>query len=162
MNINNFNSNPIDIVEDLIHSKKWTFSRADDYELVAEIASQWCQYRLYFTWSEEIKAISFTVTFDLKFPHSKIKDAHELLALINEKLWIGHFDITSKNGIPAYRHTVLSLPENEMLHHQLEDLVDIAIFECEKYYPAFKLVLFEDTKPSKALSFCTFDTIGQA
>ena len=129
MNINNFNSNPIDIVEDLIHSKKWTFSRADDYELVAEIASQWCQYRLYFTWSEEIKAISFTVTFDLKFPHSKIKDAHELLALINEKLWIGHFDITSKNGIPAYRHTVLSLVENEMLLNQIEDLVDIAIFE---------------------------------
>ena len=138
MNINNFNSNPIDVVEDLIHSKKWTFSRADDYELVAEIASQWCQYRLYFTWSEEIKAISFTVTFDLKFPHSKIKDAHELLALINEKLWIGHFDITSKNGIPAYRHTVLSLVENEMLLNQIEDLVDIAIFECERYYPAFQ------------------------
>ena len=69
------------------------------------------------------------MTFDLKFPHSKIKDAHELLALINEKLWIGHFDITSKNGIPAYRHTVLSLVENEMLLNQIEDLVDIAIFE---------------------------------
>lgn len=162
MNINNFNSNPIDVVEDLIHSKKWTFSRADDYELVAEIASQWCQYRLYFTWSEEIKAISFTVTFDLKFPHSKIKDAHELLALINEKLWIGHFDITSKNGIPAYRHTVLSLVENEMLLNQIEDLVDIAIFECERYYPAFQLVLFEDTEPNNALNVSTFNTIGRA
>jgi hypothetical protein len=162
MNINNFNSNPIDVVEDLIHSKKWTFSRADDYELVAEIASQWCQYRLYFTWSEEIKAISFTVTFDLKFPHSKIKDAHELLALINEKLWIGHFDITSKNGIPAYRHTVLSLVENEMLLNQIEDLVDIAIFECERYYPAFQLVLFEDTEPNNALNVSTFNTIGKA
>ena len=35
-------------------------------ELVAEISSQWCQYRLYFTWSEQIKAISYTITFDLK------------------------------------------------------------------------------------------------
>lgn len=155
-------SNPIDVVEDVIHSKKWTFSRADEYELVAEIASNWCQYRLYFTWSEQIKAISFTITFDLKFPQNKSKDAHELLALINEKLWIGHFDITSTNGIPAYRHTVLSLPENEILHKQLEDLVDIAVFECEKYYPAFQLVLFEDSDPSRALSLSTFDTIGQA
>ena len=162
MNINNFNSNPIDVVEDLIHSKKWTFSRADDYELVAEIASQWCQYRLYFTWSEEIKAISFTVTFDLKFPHSKIKDAHELLALINEKLWIGHFDITSKNGIPAYRHTVLSLVENDMLLNQIEDLVDIAIYECEKYYPCFQQVLFDDLEPSKSLVFANFEVIGTA
>ena len=69
---------------------------------------------------------------------------------------------TIKNGIPAYRHTVLSLPENEMLHHQLEDLVDIAIYECEKYYPAFQLVLFEDTSPIKALSVSTFDIIGRA
>jgi hypothetical protein len=162
MDIENFTLNPIDVVEDVIHSKKWTFSRADDHELVAEITSAWCQYRLYFTWSEQIKAISFTITFDLKFPQNKSSEAQELLALINEKLWIGHFDITSKNGIPAYRHTVLSIPENEMLHHQLEDLVDIGIYECEKYYPAFQLVLFEDTNPIKALDISTFETIGQA
>ena len=162
MDLNNFSINPIDIVEDVIHSKKWTFSRADEYELVAEISSQWCQYRLYFTWSEQIRAISFTITFDLKFPENKSREAHELLALINEKMWIGHFDITSKNGIPAYRHTVLPLPENEMLHHQLEDLVDIAIYECEKYYPAFQLVLFDNTKPIKAIQVGTFETIGQA
>ena len=158
----NFTLNPIDVVEEVIYSKKWTFSRADDYELVAEIASKWCQYRLYFTWSEQIRAISLTVTFDLKFPQAKMKDAQELLALINEKLWIGHFDITSKNGIPAYRHTVLSFPEDEVLHHQLENLVDIAIYECEKFYPAFQLVLFEDSEPSKALAISTFDTIGVA
>ena len=162
MDSENFVLNPIDIVEDVIHGKKWSFSRSDDYELVAEIASQWCQYRLYFTWSEQIRAISFTVTFDIKFPQSKYRSAHELLALINEKLWIGHFDITKKNGIPAYRHTVLSLSENEMLQHQLEDLVDIAIYECEKYYPAFQLVLFDDSSPSSALSVSTFDTIGSA
>ena len=162
MNSENISLNPIDVVEDVIYAKKWTFSRSDDHELVAEISSQWCQYRLYFTWSEQIKAISYTITFDLKFPENKIGKAHELLALINEKLWIGHFDITSKNGIPAYRHAVLSLPENDMLHHQLEDLVDIAIYECEKYYPAFQLVLFEDSNPSKALSLSTFDTIGRA
>ena len=162
MDPENFVLNPIDIVENVIHGKKWSFSRSDDCELVAEITSQLCQYRLYFTWSEQIRAISFTVTFDIKFPQSKYRSAHELLALINEKLWIGHFDITKKNGIPAYRHTVLSLPENEMLQHQLEDLVDIAIYECEKYYPAFQLVLFEDSLPSNALSVSTFDTIGSA
>ena len=160
--MDNFTLNPIDVVEEVIYSKKWSFSRADDYELVAEIASKWCQYRFYFTWSEQIRAISLTVTFDLKFPHAKIKDAQELLALINEKLWIGHFDITSKNGIPAYRHTVLSYPEDEVLHHQLENLVDIAIYECEKFYPAFQLVLFEDSDPGRALAISTFDTIGLA
>ena len=154
--------NPIDIIEDVIHQKKWNFSRAADHELVAEIESQWCQYRLYFTWSENISAMSFTITFDLCFPQSKFNKAYELLGLINEKLWIGHFDITNKNGIPAYRHTVFFSSNNDLLHKKLEDLLDIGIYECEKYYPAFQLVLFEDTEPSKALSVSTFDTIGRA
>ena len=155
-------TNPIDFVEDIIYSKKWSFSRAADDELVADISSQWCQYRLYFAWSEQIRAINFTVTFDLKFPYPTFVAIHELLALINEKLWIGHFDITSKNGIPAFRHTLLVPQKNEILYSQLEELVDIAIYECEKYYPAFQLVLFENSKPEEALKLCQFETIGKA
>ena len=162
MDIGNFTENPIDIVEDIIYSKKWNFSRAADHELVAELTSKLCQYRLYFSWSEQIKAINFTITFDLRFPTYKSKQVYELLARINEKLWIGHFDITSKNGIPAFRHTVCSPYGSEILYNQLEDLVDIAVYECEKYYPAFQLILFEDSEPKEALELCTFDTIGSA
>ena len=114
--------------------------------------------------SEELTKATggINLPFDLKFPSSKSLEAQELLALINEKLWIGHFDITSKNGIPAYRHTVLSFEENDVLHRQLEDLVDIAIYECEKYYPSFQQVLFDDLQPSKSLVFANFEVIGTA
>ena len=157
MNIDNFSQNPIDIVEEVIYSKRWSFSRSADHELVAEISTRWCQYRLYFSWSEQIKAINFTVTFDIRFPEVKYKSAYELLALINEKLWLGHFDITSKNGIPAYRQTVLEFHDNQMLHSQLEDLMDIAIYECEKYYPSFQQVLFEEIPARQSLVFANFE-----
>ena len=163
MDLDSLNStNPIDFIEDIIYSKKWPFSRATEDELVADISSKWCQYRLYFAWSEQISAINFTVTFDLKFPFSTSKTVHELLALINEKLWIGHFDITSKNGIPAFRHTLLVPQSNEILYSQLEELVDIAIYECEKYYPAFHLILFEENQPQDALKLCLFESAGRA
>ena len=162
MEIDNTTLNPIDIVEDVIYEKKWSFSRADDYELVADISSKCCQYRLYFTWSENVRAISFTITFDLKFPESKLFKAYELIGLINENLWIGHFDITSKNGIPAFRHTLLASNDNDFLHKKLENLVDIAIFECEKYYPSFQQVLFDKIEPSKSLLFANFEVIGTA
>jgi len=162
MGAENLPINPIDVVEDVIHQKKWNFSRAADHELVAEIGSQWCQYRLYFNWAENINAMSFTVTFDLRFPQTKYNKAYELLGLINEKLWIGHFDITNINGIPAYRHTVLSLLEDDFLHKKLEDLVDIGIYECEKYYPAFEQVLFDDILPQEAIKFSNFEIIGRA
>ena len=162
MEIDNTTLNPIDIIEDVIYEKKWSFSRADDCELVADISSKWCQYRLYFTWSENVRAISFTITFDLKFPESKLFKAYELIGLINENLWIGHFDITSKNGIPAFRHTLLSSNDNDFLHKKLENLVNIAIFECEKYYPSFQQVLFDEIEPSKSLLFANFEVIGTA
>jgi len=162
MDIESFPINPIDVVEDVIYQKKWNFSRAADHELVAELASKWCQYRLYFSWSEYIRAMSFTVTFDLRFPQTKFNKVYELLGLLNEKLWIGHFDITNKNGIPAYRHTVLSTSEDDLLHKKLEDLVDIGIYECEKYYPAFQQVLFDGISPQEALKFSNFEIIGQA
>ena len=162
MDIENIVLNPIDIVEEVIYEKNWSFSRADEYELVADIASKCCQYRLYFTWSENIRAISFTITFDLKFPQSKIMKAYELIGLINEKLWLGHFDITSKNGIPAYRHTILSNADSDFLHEKLENLVDIAIYECEKYYPSFQQVLFDELEPSKSLLFANFEVLGSA
>ena len=162
MDLENLILNPIDIVEEVIYEKKWSFSRADEYELVADISSKWCQYRLYFTWSENISAISFTITFDLKFPQNKIGKAYELIGLINEKLWLGHFDITSKNGIPAFRHTILSNADSDFLHEKLENLVDIAIYECEKYYPSFQQVLFDELEPSKSLLFANFEVLGSA
>ena len=162
MDIENLPLNPIDIVEEVIYEKKWSFSRADEYELVADISSKWCQYRLYFTWSENIRAISCTITFDLKFPQNKIIKAYELIGLINEKLWLGHFDITSKNGIPAFRHTILSNADSDFLHKKLENLVDIAIYECEKYYPSFQQVLFDEIEPSESLLFTNLEVLGSA
>ena len=154
--------NPIDIVEDVIHQKKWSFSRAAEHELVAEISSQWCAYRLYFTWSENINALSLSITFDIRFPETKLNKAYELLGLINENMWIGHFDITSKNGIPAFRHTIFSNTENDVLHQKFEDLVDIGIFECEKFYPSFHQVLFEEISPKQAIEFSKFEIVGRA
>ena len=162
MSNNNLLVNPIDIIEDVIYQKKWSFSRAADHELVAEISSQWCLYRLYFTWSEKINALSLSITFDIRFPQTQFKKAYELLGLINENLWIGHFDITSRNGIPAFRHTILSGSENEILHKKFEDLVDIGIYECEKFYPCFQQILFEEITAKEAIKFSNFEVIGRA
>ena len=46
MDIENIPLNPIDIVEDVIYQKKWSFNRSDDCELGADISSKWCQYRI--------------------------------------------------------------------------------------------------------------------
>ena len=36
------------------------------------------------------------------------------------------------------------------------------IYECEKFYPSFQQVLFEDTSPKEAIQFSKFEIIGRA
>ena len=95
-------NNPLDTLEKIISLKHWSYSRENEDELIIDIDSKISAYRLYIAWSKDTNVMGITITFDVKVPFSKINKIYELLALINENLFIGHFDITSKSGIPAY------------------------------------------------------------
>jgi len=154
--------NPLDALEEIIFMKQWPCSRANDYELISEIKGNHCLYRLYIVWSESINAISLTITFDLTVPPSSKSSIFELLSLINENLWMGHFDVTSKSGIPAYRNTFLIKDKNIENIRIMEDIVDIGINDCEKFYPSFQMVLWENSKPDIAAATCLMETKGRA
>ena len=99
--------NPIDLVEEIVIANDWAHDRASDEELVVEISGRWCDYRLYFVWQEEISAMHFSCGFDMKVPKGRRAAVYELLALANEKLWLGHFDLSADDNSPAFRHAVL-------------------------------------------------------
>ncbi|MBI29196.1 MAG: hypothetical protein CFH21_01110 [Alphaproteobacteria bacterium MarineAlpha5_Bin11] len=159
---NQKSENPLDILEEMISLKRWPCSRSNNDELVSEIQSKLCAYRLYFAWSKEINAVSLTISLDLKIPES-MKDAiFKLLCLINENLWLGHFDVTSKNGILAYRNTYIIGNEKSHNINILEDIIDIGITECEKFYPSFQMVLWENYEAERAIETCLLETKGSA
>jgi hypothetical protein len=45
---------------------------------------------------------------------------------------------------------------------QIEDLLEIAITECEKFYPAFQYVIWGNKSPNEALEASILEPIGQA
>ena len=49
----NLFSNPLDLVEQVIIDRDWAYDRPADEELVAEVSSAWCNYRIWFTWQAE-------------------------------------------------------------------------------------------------------------
>ena len=42
----------------------------------------------------------------------------------------------------------------------MEDIVDIGLNDCEKFYPSFQMVLWEDCKPNIAAGTCLMETKG--
>jgi hypothetical protein len=155
-------SNPLDILEQIIAANEWAFERRSDGEMAAEAPGKWCDYGLYFSWSHEISAMSFTCAFDLKVPADRREKLYELLALANDRLWIGHFGIEAEDGVPVFRHSVLLRGSPSASAESLEDMVDIAITECERFFPAFQFVLWGGKAPAEALAASMLDCVGEA
>jgi hypothetical protein len=155
-------SNPLDILEQIIAANEWAFERRSDGEMAAEAPGKWCDYGLHFSWSHEISAMAFTCAFDLKVPAEARDKLYELLALANDRLWIGHFGIEVEDGVPVFRHSVLLRGSPSASAESLEDMVDIAITECERFFPAFQFVLWGGKAPAEALAASMLDCVGEA
>jgi len=154
-------TNPIDLLEELVSANEWRFDRTNDGEMVVEIGGNWCDYRMYFSWQEDLAAVYFSCLFDVRIPAQKRPQAIDLVAMINEKLWLGHFDLCSEDLVPLFRHTMLMRGGNASIE-PLEDLVDIALNECERYFPAFQFVLWGGKSPREALDAAMLDPVGEA
>ncbi|HEX5319666.1 MAG TPA: YbjN domain-containing protein, partial [Stellaceae bacterium] len=87
---------------------------------------------------------------------------YELLSLANEKLWLGHFDLSAGDNLPAFRHAVLLRGVAAPTPEQIEDLVEIAVAECERFYPAFQLVIWGGKPAEEAMATAMIDPIGEA
>ena len=155
-------TNPLDILEQIVASNEWAFERRSDGEMAAEAPGKWCDYGLHFSWSHEISAMAFTCAFDMKVPAEARDKLYELLALANDRLWIGHFGIEAEDGVPVFRHSVLLRGAQGASAESLEDMVDIAITECERFFPAFQFVLWGGKAPAEALAASMLDCVGEA
>ena len=155
---------PIDMLEHYFGSCGWASERHGDEEIVATIEGSWAQYELRALWREEEGMLQFVAMPDLRVPENKRAPIYEMLGLINEQLWMGHFEMWSADGTLLFRHATLLDKEAEggLSLDQAETLVDSAIDECDRYYPAFQFVLWAGKKPAEALAAALIDTVGEA
>lgn len=155
-------SNPLDLVEQVIAANEWAFDRRSESDLAAEAQGKWCDYGLYFCWSGEISVLHFSVAFDLKAPTKRRSTIYELLAKANERLWIGHFGVDEETNMPIYRHAMLLRGAPAAATESIEDLIDIAITECERFFPAFQFVLWGGKSADEALEAAMLECAGEA
>jgi len=158
----NFLSNPLDLVEQVIINRDWAYDRSSDEEVVAEVTGHWCNYRVWFAWQQEQGALVFSCALESKVPQSAQNRIYPLLVMVNDKLWLGHFDLVSDDNTVAFRHTMLMRGGCVVAIEQLEDLVDIAISECDRFFPAFQALVWAGKNAKEALEAAIFETVGEA
>ncbi|HXR86066.1 MAG TPA: YbjN domain-containing protein [Stellaceae bacterium] len=155
-------ANPIDLVEEIVQANEWPHDRSSDEEMVVEISGRWCDYRLLFVWQREMSALHYSCGFEMKVPRGRRGPVYELLAAVNERLWLGHFDLAEGDDSPSFRQGVLLRGVFGASVEQIEDLVDISISECERFFPAFQLVVWAGKSAKEAIAAAMIDPVGEA
>lgn len=155
-------ANPLDLMEQIASGHGWAFDRSTDEDMSLEVIGHWCDYRMYMSWHDEVRALLFACAFDMKVPTRKRDEVASLLTMINEKMLVGHFDLWSDDGQPVFRHAILLRGIPGASVEQLEDLLDIALTESERFYPAFQFLIWGGKSPADALAAAILETAGEA
>ncbi len=156
-------SAPIDMLESYYAAHGWDHERHDD-EIVSTVKGSWTEYELRALWREDDSVLQFLAFPDIKVADERRAAIYETIGLVNEQLWVGHFELWSSSGILLYRHAALIDGEEEgtMSLSAAELIVESAIDECERFYPVFQFVLWGGKSPKDALAAAMVETQGEA
>jgi hypothetical protein len=154
-------TNPVDMVEHIATIHDWSFERSTPDELTLSVSGSSCDYHISLTWRDDLEALHLACAFDFKVTKARLVEVYRLLALINEQLWLGHFDMWKEDGMLLYRHGLL-LAGAESHASQCEALLRAALEACERYYQSFQFVLWAGKSAEEALTATMLETQGQA
>lgn len=155
-------SSPLDIAESVMLDRDWVFDRLDEGQIIAEYTGTWCNYKIWLQWMEEVDGMTISCGLESKIAKKFLPRIYELMALANEKMWLGNFEYNTEMGVVVFRHALL-LPDGVGANaEQLQDILDIAVQECERFYPAFQSVIWGGKAPQEAMEIALFETIAEA
>lgn len=154
--------NPIDCLEDLLSAQAWTFQRVDEDALLTEIAARWQRYPVQFLWRQDCDMLVFACNYSFQVGVRQRSALFRLLVRINDGLMAGCFNYAARENMLSYRNSLLVRGQEAVNREQLQDLIEIGVNECERYYLAFDLLLNQQQTPEQAYEAAVFETVGEA
>jgi hypothetical protein len=153
---------PLDVVEHMLATENLVFDRTDDGDVAFTLTGDWKEYELWFAWRPEADCLQLCLAIDRKAEGALGAAAHELVNLVNQRVWLGHFEIWSEDGEIIFRHA-LALPDGERPSiAQTASMIDAVMEAGDRFYPAFDFLLAGGKTPKEAMAACMFETLGRA
>ncbi len=153
---------PVDMLAALFEAHGWPCEFVNDDEVCAEIPGSWTTYQVRGVWRAEDRVLQLLCLPEVRVADHKLAAAHELLSLINEQLWLGHFDLWTQGGVLVFRHAMMLGDDGLLSLSMAQAVIDNAISECDRFYPAFQFVLWGDKTAREALDAALVDAAGEA
>jgi hypothetical protein len=154
-------ADPLDVVEHVLAAENLPFDRTEDGDLAFSLAGDWKDYELWFAWRPEGECLQLCLSIDLVVPKDQRLAAHELLATLNPRVWLGHFEVW-EDGEIVFRHGMPLMAGEQPSLAQAAAMIDVAVECADRFYPAFDFLVRGAKSPQEAIAACMFETVGEA
>jgi len=153
---------PLDMLAAYFEANGWAFQMNGEDEIAATTQGSWTQYEIRAIWREEDQVLQLLALPDIRVTEEKRAEIYEAIGLINEQLWLGHFELWSSTGVLLFRHGALLGNSETLSIDQAQLMVEAALDECERFYPVFQFVLWGGKTPAEAIVASMIETRGEA
>ncbi len=153
---------PLDMLASYFEANGWAFEHCGEDEIAASTRGSWTQYEIRAIWRPEDQVLQLLALPDIRVAEEKRAAIYEAIGLINEQLWLGHFELWSSTGVVLFRHGTLLGGGDTLSLDQAQLLVEAALDECERFYPVFQFVLWGGKTPAEAIAASMIETRGEA
>lgn len=155
-------SPPVDMLAQLFEARGWPCQFVEENEISGEVQGSWANYQLRAVWRKQDHVLQLLCMPEIRATEDRRGTLHELISLINEQVWLGHFETWSKGGVVLYRHASMLGDDGMLDLSQAQALVEVAVSECDRFYPAFQFALWGEKSARDALDSALIDPAGEA
>lgn len=154
-------NDPLDVVEHVLTAENLPFERTEDGDLAFSLAGDWKDYELWFAWRPEADCLQLCLSMDQTVAGDQRVAAHELLAQINPRVWLGHYELWDDGEI-VFRHAMALMTGEQPSLAQAAAMIDVAVEAADRFFPAFDFLVRGGKSPQDAVAACMFETVGEA
>jgi len=156
------NTQGLDVIEALAERNGWPLERLKNGDLIMESQGDYGLYTIHFAWSKDHHALHISCDIDFTLPATAHDAVSALTNQINARLWIGHFALAASDHCVSYRHTLIVHHADDAKAMEAEEIIQTALGECDRFYPAFQFVAFQGMSADQAMTCALWDCVGHA
>jgi len=153
---------PIDIVENLASHHDWDFDRIADDQIAMAVEGQWRTYSLTLAWSDYDETLRMVCSFEMEPPEAKVPQLYELINHMNDQCWAGAFSYWPEHKLMLYRYGLVLSGGQMATPEQVDAIVQAAVSNCERYYPAIQLMVWGERPAKEAMQVAIAEAYGRA
>jgi hypothetical protein len=125
--------------------------RSGEGEIIASATGSWASTSCAASGARKTRCCSSSPFPTSRSAPTRRTAIFEALSLINEQLWLGHFDC-GRVGMVVFRHsTILDTRDGDGLSlEQAEAIAERPVEECERFYPGLSVrAVGRENRPAK-------------